>query len=90
MIATAQQIADAVLAEVEGEDLLIEAMARALCKICWPDMADASFEDEWPRYRQTARIHLVCDRVMRGPGDQVAYERLKRIADFDAVIKEED
>ena len=82
---TAQQIADAVLAEVEGEDLLIEAMARALCKVYQPRMDPDAVNDAWGEempywkgWQMHAKAHLVCDRVLRGPGDQMAYERFKR------------
>jgi len=80
----AQKIADAVLASVEGEDLLIEAMARVMSKIYYPDMdpdeltynKDGKRVPFWRNSEKRARDRLVCDRVMRGPGDRAAYERI--------------
>ena len=82
---TAQQIADTVLTKVEGEDFLIESMARALCKVYQPHMDPDAVNDAWGEtmpywqgWQSAAKAHLVCDRVMRGPGDQMAHERFKR------------
>lgn len=80
----AQRIADAVLASVEGEDLLIEAMARAMSKIYTPDMdpdalvyhKDGKKAPYWRNWIEDAKDRLVCDRVLRGPGDRAAYERI--------------
>ena len=80
----AHQIADAVLVSVEGEDLLIEAMARAMCKLYEPDIDPDYTKDArgpfWKLYQKKARDRLVCDRVLRGPGDRMAYERIAKIA----------
>lgn len=79
---TAQQIADAVLVKTEGEDLLIEAMCRALCKVYDenedPDDLDGDHGGRlWEQYKKMARAKLVCDRVLRGPGDEMMFKRLQ-------------
>ena len=71
-MATAQQIADAVLAEVQGEDLLIEAMCRARCAI----HGEGTDSSDWEVWKDEAKAHLAWDRVLRGPGDKMAYERI--------------
>lgn len=79
----AQEIADAVLAKVEGEELLVEAMARALCKHYQPNMDPDAMSDwtdgekpTWENWRLEAKAHLLCDRVMRGVADKIAYDKL--------------
>jgi len=77
---TAQQIADAALIELEGEELLVEAMARAMCGVHDED-PDAPYPTEesqpyWKVFELKAKRYLVCDRVMRGPGDRTAYDRV--------------
>jgi len=80
----AQKIADAVLASVEGEDLLIEAMARVIVMIYYPNMSPDELvyhKDEkkvpfWSTWREEARLAVACDYVMRSPGDRAAYDRI--------------
>lgn len=72
MVNYAQQIADAVAVELEGDAILVEAMARRWCQIYWPDL---DVEVYWPRWAKRARAHIDADRIMRGPGDQMAYNR---------------
>ena len=83
----AEEIAQAVLKELEGDGLLIEAMARALCKLYQPEKdPDTMYDWEgtgeempfWKGWEREARRHLVCDRILRGPGDKMAYERMLR------------
>ena len=83
----AQEIANAVLKEQEGDGLLIEAMARALARVYQPGKdPDTMYDWEgtgtempfWKGWEREARSRLVCDRIMRGPGDKMDWERMLR------------
>ena len=75
----AEEIAQAVLKELEGDGLLIEAICRALMKINLPNSNPDEPTEQgplWEGYKQSALEYLVVDRILRGPGDKMAYERL--------------
>ena len=83
----AQEIAEAVLKEIEGDKLLIEAMARALAAVYQPEKApDTMYDWEgtgteipfWKGWEREAHARLVCDRILRGPGDKMIWDRIRK------------
>jgi hypothetical protein len=79
----AQRIANAVLRELEGDKLLIEAMCRAMCGVYKADPDEPCNKEagsllNWETFKYQAQMHLVCDRIMRGPGDKFAWEQIQK------------
>ena len=83
---TAQEIADRVIKPGPDDEFLIECMARVICKILQPTSDPNVIIDYgeglgprpyWKTWEHEARMHLLCDIVMRGVRDRLVYERFK-------------